>query len=166
MQATQLNDIADLGLQSVPAVLALNNEHAKETSWLQEDSLILLLGMSFYARGVDGGAKAFLIAFDQDAAYVNPNFAWFKALHSSFVYVDRVIVAKSARGMGLAKSLYEDLFEAAQQAGHSRVVCEVNSDPPNPASDAFHAATGFDIVGQATLHGGTKTVRYFEKILR
>jgi uncharacterized protein len=46
------------------------------------------------------------------------------------------------------------------------VVCEVNIDPPNPASEAFHLALGFKEVGQATIHGGTKTVRYFEKIIR
>jgi hypothetical protein len=41
------------------------------------------------------------------------------------------------------------------------VVCEVNADPPNPASDAFHAALGFAAVGSAANHGGGKTVRYF-----
>jgi predicted GNAT superfamily acetyltransferase len=46
------------------------------------------------------------------------------------------------------------------------VVCEVNIEPPNLLSDAFHAAMGFDGVGQAAIHNGTKTVRYLEKILR
>lgn len=151
-------------MDSAP-VLSLNNEHAKETSFLDEPALTALLSMAFYARGIDAGAKAFLIALDQDAPYVNPNFAWFKARHISFLYIDRVVVAKSARGMGLAKSLYEDLFEAARHARHIRVVCEVNSEPPNPASDAFHAAMGFDIIGQAAIHAGTKTVRYLAKNL-
>jgi predicted GNAT superfamily acetyltransferase len=43
-------------------------------------------------------------------------------------------------------------------------VCEVNAEPPNPASDAFHAAMGFAEVGSATLGGG-KQVRYFERLL-
>jgi hypothetical protein len=46
------------------------------------------------------------------------------------------------------------------------VVCEVNIEPPNPASDKFHRAMGFEEVGQASIHGGTKTVRYFEKMIR
>jgi len=46
------------------------------------------------------------------------------------------------------------------------VVCEVNIEPPNPVSEAFHVVTGFEAVGQATIHNGMKTVRYFEKILR
>jgi hypothetical protein len=53
----------------------------------------------------------------------------------------------------------------AQQAGEDCVVCEVNIEPPNPASEAFHLAMGFEEVGQAAIHGGTKTVRYFEKTI-
>ena len=65
-----------------------------------------------------------------------------------------------ARGRGLAQRLYEELFDAARAAGHVRIVCEVNSSPPNPASDAFHARLGFTEVGAADIHGGAKTVRY------
>jgi hypothetical protein len=45
---------------------------------------------------------------------------------------------RQGRGSDLAEA---DLFAAAEAAGHDRVVCEVNSDPPNPASAAFHART-------------------------
>ena len=104
------------------AVLSLNNAHAKETSVLDEDSLGELLKMAFYARGIDRGATAFLIALDQNAPYLNPNFSWFKEHRESFVYIDRIIVAPSARGQGLAKILYGDLCGVAKQAGHDRVV--------------------------------------------
>lgn len=110
-----------------------------------------------------GDADALLLAFDQDAAYDNPNFAWFKARYGRFVYVDRIVVAPAARGRGLATALYLDLFRRAH--GHDRVVCEVNADPPNPASDAFHAALGFEAVGSALLPGADKTVRYFSRSL-
>lgn len=69
------------------------------------------------------------------------------------------------RKRGLANRLYDDLFRAASEAGHDRVVCEVNSDPPNPASDAFHASLGFVDVGHATIHDGKKTVRYLARSL-
>jgi hypothetical protein len=45
-------------------------------------------------------------------------------------------------------------------------VCEVNSDPPNPPSDALHASLGFKEVGSAAIHGGAKTVRYLELLLK
>ena len=62
--------------------------------------------------------------------------------------------------------LYDDLFEHAVAAGHDRVVCEVNMQPPNPASDAFHAALGFVEVGTASVYDGSRTVRYLSCALR
>jgi predicted GNAT superfamily acetyltransferase len=157
--------IEDLGLLDSAAMLTLNNVNAVETSLLDEAGMAALLDTASYARGIGRGATAFLIALDHDAPYDNPNFSWFKERRRSFVYIDRVIVAQASRGHGIARKLYEDLFAAAKQAGHERVVCEVNIHPPNPASEAFHLTMGFTGVGDATIHGGKKTVRYFEKIL-
>ena len=61
--------------------------------------------------------------------------------------------------------LYRELFDRARAAGHDRIVCEVNLDPPNPGSDAFHAKMGFAEVGRAELEPGGKLVRYYEKLL-
>jgi predicted GNAT superfamily acetyltransferase len=121
--------------------------------------------MAFYARGVDRGRTAFLIALEQGADYWSPNFHWFREARERFVYIDRIIVADSARGQGIARLLYEDLFEKAKAAGHHRIVCEVNLEPPNPASEAFHRALGFASVGQASIHNGAKIVCYLEKEL-
>jgi len=164
-QIKKAHDIHGLSSLDRTAVLSLNNAHAKETSALDETSLAELLDMAFYARGIEHGATAFLIALDQKASYWSPNFRWFKEFRKTFVYIDRIIVAVSARGQGIARILYEDLFVAAREAGHDRMVCEVNIEPPNPASEAFHLAMGFEEVGHATIHGGTKTVRYFEKAI-
>jgi uncharacterized protein len=146
------------------AVLALNNAHAMELSWLAPERLQYLVAHAFAARKI-GGADAFLLAFDQDAAYDSPNFLWFRARFQRFVYVDRVVVAEAARGRGLARTLYRDLFEQAARADHARVVCEVNSRPPNPESDAFHAALGFVEVGRASDHDASKDVRYLARML-
>jgi predicted GNAT superfamily acetyltransferase len=121
-----------------------------------------LVGQAFLARRI-GNLDAFLLAFDQDADYDSPNFLWFRSRYPRFVYVDRIVVAASARGRGCARGLYRDLFEHAARAGHQRVVCEVNISPPNPASDAFHATLGFAEVGGASVHEDSKTVRYFAR---
>jgi predicted GNAT superfamily acetyltransferase len=147
-----------------PALLALNNAHAAELSWLEPARFGVLLARAFHARQI-GAAEAFLLAFDQDADYDSPNFLWFRERYPRFVYIDRVAVAPVARGRGHARRLYADLMEAATARGHDLVLCEVNSAPPNPASDAFHAALGFTEVGQADIHGGSKTVRYLMRTL-
>ncbi|HEY2246892.1 MAG TPA: GNAT family N-acetyltransferase [Bradyrhizobium sp.] len=146
------------------ALLALNNDHAQELSWLTPERLSHMAGQAFCARRV-GEVDAFLLAFDQSADYDSPNFLWFRERYRRFVYIDRIVVAAAARGHRLASLLYRDLFAEAAHGGHCCVVCEVNSDPPNPASDAFHAALGFVEVGSAAIDGGSKTVRYLLRSL-
>jgi hypothetical protein len=146
------------------SMLALNNAHAQELSWLEPERLKQLVAQAFVARRI-GNLDAFILAFDQDAKYDSPNFLWFRARHRRFVYVDRVVVASSARGHGYARRLYLDLFEHAVRAGHDRIVCEINTRPPNPESDAFHAALGFVEVGSASIHNDSKTVRYLLRAL-
>jgi len=144
------------------AMLAINNAHAVELSWADEARMAMLVDEAFLAARLgtaDTMVGAMLLAFAPGAAYDSANYQWFAARYASFVYIDRVVTAPRARGRGLARRLYAHLFDAARDAGHERIVCEVNSDPPNPASESFHRALGFAPVGEALLENG-KTVTY------
>ncbi|MCR6658409.1 MAG: GNAT family N-acetyltransferase [Asticcacaulis sp.] len=145
------------------ALHRLNEDHATELSSLSRQGLEHLIGAAFFAATVDEG-DGLVIACDQNTPYDSPNFLWFKARYPRFVYVDRVAVSASRRGEGLARQLYEDVFAAARAAGHDCIVCEVNYDPPNPASDAFHEKLGFTEVGRTVLANG-KGVRYLRLVL-
>jgi predicted GNAT superfamily acetyltransferase len=149
--------------EHLPEILRLNDLHEAETSRLDASTLARLVADSFATLVVDAGRTGFVIAFDEGAEYGSPNFQWFKARYPSFVYVDRVIVAPEARGRGVARRLYQDICIAAAASGRQHVMCEVNVLPPNPVSDAFHAALGFTEVGRATLDGTRKTVRYLAR---
>jgi len=137
---------------------------ASELSWLTAAGLARLVAQAWIALRI-GDVDAFIIVLDQSAAYDSPNFDWFRAHYPRFIYVDRVVVAPAARRRGLARQLYEAVIRRASEAGHERIVCEVNIDPPNPKSDAFHSALGFVEVGSASIHGGAKTVRYLARSL-
>ncbi|MEY2927071.1 MAG: hypothetical protein RL367_1548 [Pseudomonadota bacterium] len=143
-------------MSDLDTALALNNAHKVETGFLTTPELAALLSSAFHAVAQ---ADQLLITLDQDAAYDSPNFRWFKTQYARFVYIDRVIVVPQARGQGLARTLYLGLFAQARAAGHDRIVCEINLDPPNPGSLAFHDALGFVEVGRALLANG-KTVSY------
>ncbi|MGJ5175112.1 GNAT family N-acetyltransferase [Bradyrhizobium oligotrophicum] len=104
-----------------------------------------------------------MIALDHSATYGSPNHRWFCDRYDRFVYVDRIVVAPAARGQGCARRLYERLIREAAAAGHDRITCEVNQDPPNPESDAFHAALGFAPLATASIHGGARVVRYMTR---
>ena len=148
----------------LPDVLALNNAHAAELSQLDLPGLTALRDQAFWVMVVPP-ASAFMIALDHTASYASPNYAWHRARYDRFIYIDRLAVAAAGRGQGLARQLYADLAAAARTAGHTQLLCEVNTDPPNPASDALHEALGFRPVGAATIHGGAKTVRYLQASL-
>ena len=154
--------IKELALTGLQETLALNNTHAAETSLLDLPTLEQMMANAFFS--ITDDAHGLLIAFDQDAPYNGVNFNWFKTRNDRFVYVDRIIIAAHTRGKGLARYYYTRLFDHAQAAGHERVTCEINLDPPNPGSIIFHTNMGFTEIGQAILENG-KTVSYQEKLL-
>lgn len=143
-------------------ILALNAASEVETSRLDPGLVRWFAQNACYAAG-DPEGMSVLFAFDQEAAYTSPNFLWFREREPRFVYVDRIIVAAEARGRGLARRHYETLFAWARSAGFAVVVCEVNIEPPNPASWAFHEAMGFEMVGEA--RGPAKRVGYLRRAL-
>lgn len=151
--------VRDLGPDDLDWVLAINREHEALLSPLDRDGLARLAGMAVLARAVAG--QAFLLAMDQDAAYDSWNFQWFRPRYPRFLYVDRVAVASAAAGGGQGKALYADFLAQARARGYPTVCAEVNSDPPNPASLAFHARQGFQAVGEEPVPGRGKSVRFF-----
>ncbi|HEX3430169.1 MAG TPA: GNAT family N-acetyltransferase [Rhizomicrobium sp.] len=145
-------------------LLVLSNAHEKEIGIFTREAFIELVALSFRTRMTDT-RDAFLIALAERAPDDAPNFRWFAGRFDRFVYIDRVVVAASARRRGLGRLLYNDLIEAASRAGYASVCCEVNVDPPNPRSDSFHARLGFEEIGRAYLPTRGKTVRYLTRVL-
>ena len=124
---------------------------------------------AFRARAVlDGEAPpdtpleaplGFLIAF-AGLPLRGPNHGWVHRHRPGAVYVDRVAVVASARGQGIARRLYEDLAAAVLASGRSGLACEVNLDPPNPGSLAFHTRLDFRPAGEARDPRNGKRVLY------
>lgn len=140
-------------------ILALNAASVHFLSPLTPERLAHLHAHAAYHKVMldDGRVVAFLLAFAPGAPYDSVNYRWFDTRYADFLYVDRIVVADTARGLGLASRLYRDLFGYAQAHGYGRVVCEFDVDPPNPASERFHRGFGFSEVGSQRLPGG-KTV--------
>jgi uncharacterized protein len=155
--------ITPISPDDTPWILALSAQNEVETGFLDEAKLELLVSEAFCAQASQP-ENGYLLAFAPDAKIEGPNFDWFKARGGAFIYVDRIVVAATARGQGIARAFYQALFIAAKDAGFAEVTCEVNSDPPNLVSDKFHAAMGFLPVGSATLPNG-KTVTYLTRPL-
>jgi uncharacterized protein len=142
-----------------PEILALNQESVDLLSPLDIGRLARLAAAACCLRvvDVDGRAEAFLLGFRKGAAYDSPNFLWFDGRFDDFFYIDRIVVAPAFRGQKLADGLYDDFESAARAQGVHRLACEVNIEPPNPASLRFHARRGFREIGRAP-YGPAKTV--------
>ena len=142
------------------ALVALNLAEETQTSPMDLARLAMLDSLACYHRVacVGGQVSGFLLAIGSGAPYQNDNYAWFARRYPAFVYVDRVVVAAVARGLGLASLLYEDLFAWARQRGIPLVTCEYNIVPPNAASRQLHEKFGFREQGTQWLANRSKQV--------
>jgi uncharacterized protein len=146
-------------------IISLNRASEQEMSPMDRASLLKLMDAAFHVGLRGQGRDAFLIALHDGSRHDGVNFNWFRTRYERFVYVDRIVVAADQRGRGHARSLYDELIAKAAQAGHRVLCCEVNVEPPNEVSLAFHAAMGFAEVGRAELSGKNKVVAYLYKTL-
>lgn len=129
-------------------VLRLNADHVELLSPMDEPRLRQLLGWTSSADVIvwDGQTAGFVLVFGPGTAYDSANYQWFSAeFGDRFAYLDRVVVDPVFRRRGLAGLVYDELEERAVE--RHRLVLEVNLDPPNTPSLAFHRGRGFRQVG-------------------
>ena len=131
------------------AVLAMNEDALPHVSSLTESEFSVLAGQCFYfgVALVDGAVAGSLMALRPGEDYRSLNYRWFCERYESFVYIDRIVVAPQFNGLGIGRALYADVERAARDTAPI-LTCEVNLDPPNPGSLAFHKKLGFAEVGQ------------------
>jgi len=149
------------------AFLALNNACVPHVNALEPATLEAILAQAavVLAARQDDRLIGGLIALGDKARYASANYRWFRARYDAFLYVDRVLVRQSSRGAGLGRKLYRALEEAAPM-DVTRILCEVNEDPPNPISLAFHTHMGFHEVGRLAHPDTGKCVVMMERPLR
>lgn len=147
------------------AVLSLNESAVDVTGPLDGDKLTLLRAMSVRAdvAEVDGWVAAFALVLPPDAEYDSPNFAWFADRYGrGFLYLDRVVVSEMNRRSGIGGALYD--AAEADAAEYGRLTCEVNAEPPNEASLAFHAHRGYVEAGRLTHDSGKVTAMLVKEL--
>ena len=163
LQAIDPDDVS-----MVDAVLALNEHWVPHVGSVTRDRLVSLLGqadLAVAAIGGGGSLAGFLILVAPGADYSSPNYRYFQERLDSggapgpFRYVDRVAVDPSAQGSGIGRALYEAAVARAAEVGAVEVTCEVNLEPPNPDSQAFHARMGFVEVGRQWTYDDTVQVQ-------
>lgn len=129
-----------------PAIHALNTLAVPAVSDVPVEELQRLAGVgTCTVADVEGGVGAFLLTLGPGADYASLNYRFFARRHDHFLYVDRIVVADHARGLGLGRQLYD----VAAASSDAPVLCaEVNVRPRNEVSLAFHDRLGFTAVGE------------------
>jgi len=143
-----------------PAILVLNEAFVSVLSPLDGERLARLHAQAALHRVIeqDGRIEAFLLVFREGTDYDSPNYRWFVQRHARFLYVDRIVVAADSQAHGAGSQLYRDVYALALRDGVPLITCEFDIEPPNPASERFHARLGFREIGRQQLDGGRKTV--------
>lgn len=145
--------LAALNDAAVPAVNALGR------AGLAAHVPTCAAALVVHDAGAPGGPPlGFLLALAPGADYASENYRWFAEHAPGSLYVDRIVVAPHAHGRGVGRALYAAAEQHARRLGLSAITCEVNLDPPNPASSAFHARLGFRRVGVLDTKGGAVRV--------
>ncbi|MCL3860086.1 GNAT family N-acetyltransferase [Actinotalea sp. K2] len=150
MSSADLDALAHLNDAAVPAVNALGVE-----------GLRVHLPRCDLALVADDGAgeiAGFLLAVGPGEPYASENYRWFSTHRPGSLYVDRIVVSPQHHGRGIGRALYAAVARRATERGLPEVTCEVNLEPPNPGSLAFHRRLGFEQVGEQTTSGGTVRV--------
>jgi hypothetical protein len=152
LQASMRNPIVIREVRSddLPEILRINVESSPGVTRLTVHGIAGLVTEATLAwvAVTDRDIAGYLIAFLGSAGYGGEEFAWFKQRMQNFVYVDQVALARSYRGRGIGSMLYSELERWGSRQQCESLSCEVNLDPPNPASMAFHTSYGFIQIGR------------------
>ena len=148
----------------LPTLVDVNDEAYPAVPITPAAELAELIAMSTVNVVVeaDGLPAGFVLGMPPGIDYASENYVFFSArareLGRDFVYVDRIVLAPALRSRGLGPQLYAAVFDEARRVGAAEVLCEVNVEPPNPGSLAFHTRLGFVEVGRQQTHGGENVV--------
>lgn len=132
---------------------------------LDQQELDYILQRASYQRQINNG-QGVLLGYGDKVDYPDhKNLKWLSGHLQNFFYIDRIIIDEAARGQGLGRALYKDVEHYARTHGFAHLACEVNTQPNNPASHAFHLKAGFKAIGDADYPDYKASVRYYQKPL-
>ena len=155
VRSTDLDELLALNESEVPHVGQIDIE---QMHWFADNADY------FRVARHDEQIAGFLIGLRPGSDYQSLNYRWFCEHYDDFAYCDRVAVAQSARGKGIASLLYSDFAQQMPDSVKS-LTCEVNIMPPNEGSMRFHQRIGFHQVGTMSNDAGDKQVAFLLKEL-
>jgi uncharacterized protein len=158
--------IRDVHEHELDSVLALNNAAGETILPLDAAKVREFFDQAAYFRvaETEGHLAGFLIGLREEAAYGSANFLWFRERYPEFLYIDRIVVARPYRGLGLGRIFYADVTSFAE-VRVPLLACEVFLEPRDDVSVLFHGTSGFHEVGQQMMPAVHRRVALLAKDL-
>mgnify|MGYP000013879934 FL=1 len=149
-----------------PRLLELNNQAVPAVPTETLESMAELLEVSQWsvvAEDGNGVVQGAVITVSPGAEYHSENYRYFEETFDQHFYIDRVFVDQAARSGGIGRVLYRAVEDESRRLGIPAVTCEVNLEPPNPQSLAFHHREGFRDLDTQSTKGGSVVVQLMVK---
>ncbi|MBI2512719.1 MAG: GNAT family N-acetyltransferase [Opitutae bacterium] len=139
-------------------MLRLNADNRPVVATVEASDFPWLLageGHHFVAVDTTGRVLGYLFAVPRTSNYDDKEIAELRRLIAEpFYYICQVALAREHRGRGIRRTFYATLAEAARRHGARLLCCDVNVEPPNPESLAFHRRLGFRQIGAGVASNG------------
>lgn len=134
----------------VDAMILANNAEIPAVSMLDREVATHLMELADLAlvAEVEGVFAGFVLALPAGIPdFQATNYRWFEDNLDDYLYVERIVVAQGSQGRGVGRTFYDHLIEDSDR---SHLVSEVNTNPRNDASLAFHDRYDFQPIGELT----------------
>jgi predicted GNAT superfamily acetyltransferase len=139
-------------------VIALNQLHVPAVSDAEGERFAYLYERSAIAltAWVDDAPAGFSLTMTHGLDYDSSNYQWFSDNYDHFIYLDRVVVDESFHRHGVGRALYAETERLGLLEVPDAEVfgLEVNVEPRNDVSLAFHERLGFaELLQRPTPYG-------------
>lgn len=126
-------------------ILALNAASTPAVGEMGAQSYRDIAGQAYRVLIAEAGGEpaGFLILIRPGSSYPSDNYGWFEEQFDRHLYIDRIAISETVKGQGIGRALYHEALRHAAELGEERLTAEVNEEPPNPQSMAFHERLGF-----------------------
>lgn len=152
--------------KSLEEMWAINQANIPEVGsipTIEEFQRLTLLSSHIIVVQQNTEMAGFIILMREDQDYHSLNYKFLINKFDHFLYVDRVAIKDGFRRQGLGKKIYDEVFIIAGSLNID-VCCEVNTEPRNDPSLAFHSYYEFEEVGEKDF--GDHSVVYLKSAYR
>lgn len=131
-------------------IIPANNAEIPAVSLLDEDKLTTIIDAAETAvvAEVDDEVAGFVFGLPSGLEdFDSANYQWFEDHLDDYVYIERIVVLPGNQGLGIGRTLYDHVVDNSDAPV---LVSEVNTNPRNDGSLAFHDRYGFSSIGTMT----------------